>query len=147
MPNANLKKSRQREAILMFLKDRKDHPTADTVYENVRKEYPNISLGTVYRNLTLLSEIGIIQKLKMGSTAPDRFDYNAAPHYHFLCRQCGSVMDLEVDNLESINTFAGIRFPGKIEGHVAYFYGLCPECFRNAEENSAAKASKKSKIN
>ena len=139
---ATLKKSRQRDAILMFLKDRKDHPTADTVYENVRKEYPNISLGTVYRNLTLLSEMGTIQKLRMGSTAPDRFDYNSAPHYHFLCRECGSVLDLEIDNLESVDTFAGVHFAGKIEGHVAYFYGLCPECAKKAEKRQKPKTQK-----
>ena len=60
---AALKYSRQRESIKEFLMTRKDHPTADVVYENVRKIYPNISLGTVYRNLSLLSELGEIQKL------------------------------------------------------------------------------------
>ena len=59
---ATLKYSRQREAIKDFLMTRKDHPTADVVYENIKKIYPNISLGTVYRNLSLLSEIGEIQK-------------------------------------------------------------------------------------
>lgn len=62
---ATLKYSRQREAIKDFLMTRKDHPTADVVYENIKKIYPNISLGTVYRNLSLLSEIGEIQKLSI----------------------------------------------------------------------------------
>ena len=69
-----LKRSRQRDAILAFLKTRKDHPTADTVYMSVREEFPNISLGTVYRNLTLLTDLGMIQKLSMGAGVPDRFD-------------------------------------------------------------------------
>lgn len=60
---AALKYSRQRESIKEFLRSRTDHPTADTVYENLRQIYPNISLGTVYRNLSLLSDIGEIRKL------------------------------------------------------------------------------------
>ena len=70
---ATLKYSRQRESIKEFLMTRKDHPTADVVYENVRKIYPNISLGTVYRNLSLLSELGEIQKLSNFGGA-DHFD-------------------------------------------------------------------------
>ena len=79
-----LKYSKQREAIKNFLVTRYDHPTAETVYLNIRKEFPNISLGTVYRNLNLLAEIGEIQKLSSG-IGPDRFDGNPAPHYHFIC--------------------------------------------------------------
>ena len=67
MQIANLKHSKQRDAILEFLMTRKDHPTADTVYQNVREQFPNISLGTVYRNLTLLAEIGQIQKIAIGN--------------------------------------------------------------------------------
>ena len=66
MPAVTMKKSRQREAILDFLSKRKDHPKADTVYDNVRKEFPNISLGTVYRNLTLLSDMGELLRLRVG---------------------------------------------------------------------------------
>ena len=88
-----LKYSKQRESIKNFLVTRYDHPTAETVYLNIRREFPNISLGTVYRNLNLLAEIGEIQKLSPG-IGPDRFDGNPAPHYHFICRHCGCVMDL-----------------------------------------------------
>ena len=70
---ATLKYSRQRESIKEFLMTRKDHPTADVVYENVKKIYPNISLGTVYRNLSLLSDLGEIQKLSSFGGA-DHFD-------------------------------------------------------------------------
>ena len=68
-----LKYSRQREAIKTFLAGRYDHPTAETVYLGIKEEFPNISLGTVYRNLSLLSDIGEIQKLSTG-IGPDRFD-------------------------------------------------------------------------
>lgn len=123
----NLKYSRQRESIKEFLMTRTDHPTADTVYENIRRQYPNISLGTVYRNLSLLSEIGEILKISTG-TGPDRFDANTAPHYHFICKSCGSVIDLSIESIEHINTLASQNFPGQIEGHCTYFYGTCCNC-------------------
>lgn len=126
-----LKYSRQREAIKLFLADRCDHPTAETVYLGIKQEFPNISLGTVYRNLSLLSEIGEIQKLSTG-VGPDRFDGNAEPHYHFNCRKCGAVLDLAVKGLEHINVLAAQDFDGEIEGHITYFYGTCPDC-RNTE--------------
>ena len=122
-----LKYSKQRESIKNFLVTRHDHPTAETVYLNIRREFPNISLGTVYRNLNLLAEIGEIQKLSPG-IGPDRFDGNPAPHYHFICRHCGCVMDLTVSGLDHINILAGQDFDGEIEGHITYFYGACPSC-------------------
>lgn len=78
-----LKRSKQRESIKKFLISRYDHPTAETVYMNIKEEFPNISLGTVYRNLSLLADIGEIQKLSTG-IGPDRFDGNPKPHYHFI---------------------------------------------------------------
>ena len=117
-----LKYSKQRESIKNFLVTRYDHPTAETVYLNIRREFPNISLGTVYRNLNLLAEIGEIQKLSPG-IGPDRFDGNPAPHYHFICRHCGCVMDLTVSGLDHINILAGQDFDGEIEGHITYVYG------------------------
>lgn len=122
-----LKYSKQRECIKEFLVTRYDHPTAETVYLNVREEFPSISLGTVYRNLALLAEIGEIQKLSTG-IGPDRFDGNPNPHYHFICNCCGNVMDLDVSGLEHINILAGQNFDGEIEGHLTYFYGKCPSC-------------------
>ena len=100
-----LKYSRQRESIKKFLMTRTDHPTAEMIYENLRKEYPKISLGTVYRNLSLLSDIGEIQTISTG-VGPDRFDGNAKPHYHFICKNCGQVMDLKMQGLEHINLLA-----------------------------------------
>jgi Fur family peroxide stress response transcriptional regulator len=115
-----LKYSRQREAIKSFLMTRKDHPTADVVYENVRKEFPNISLGTVYRNLTLLSDMGELLRLRVGD-GMDHFDADTSPHYHFICQDCGRVIDLDMDSLEAIDNIAGANFGGQIKGHVAYF--------------------------
>ena len=124
-----LKYSRQREAIKEFMMTRKDHPTADIVYMNVRKEFPNISLGTVYRNLTLLSDMGELLRLRVGDGV-DHFDATTTPHYHFICKECGAVTDLEIPTIHSINTAASENFKGQIDGHVTYFYGKCEHCFK-----------------
>lgn len=125
-----LKYSRQREEIKNFLLTRKDHPTADVVYLNVRKQYPNISLGTVYRNLTLLADIGEIARIRVGDGI-DHFDADTSLHYHFICNECGSVIDLEMEDIHSILEIAGKHFGGQIDGHVTYFYGTCEDCCKN----------------
>ncbi|MEY8391005.1 transcriptional repressor [Lachnospiraceae bacterium] len=127
------KHSRQRECIKEFLTNRFDHPTAETVYLNVKKEFPNISLGTVYRNLSLLSDRGEIRKLSTG-TGPDRFDGNIAPHYHVLCTECGGVLDLNMENIDHINALAKMQFEGEISGHVTYFLGKCPVCLNKENQ-------------
>lgn len=124
-----IKYSRQRECIKQFLVNRYDHPTAETIYINVKKEFPNISLGTVYRNLSLLTELGEIQKISTG-IGPDRFDGNPNPHYHFFCRKCGCVTDLDMEGIDHINILAGSLFDGEIEGNVTYFYGKCADCLK-----------------
>ena len=122
-----LKYSRQREVIKENLMHRDDHPTADMVYMDVRQTFPNISLGTVYRNLQLLTELGEIQKLNVGDGA-DHFDAKTFPHYHFICSECGSVIDLQMDNIDTIKDIAGVNFDGQIAGHITYFYGVCGNC-------------------
>ncbi len=122
-----LKYSKQRQAIKSYLMTRKDHPTADFIYMQMREEIPNISLGTVYRNLNLLADMGEIQRIRVEGTT-DRFDGNPAPHYHFVCRDCGCVQDVPIQNDEHLNQVAEEVFDGQIEGHVTYFYGLCAKC-------------------
>ena len=119
---AALKYSRQRESIKEFLRSRTDHPTADTVYENLRQIYPNISLGTVYRNLSLLSDIGEIRKLTNFGSA-DRYDGRVAPHSHFMCTRCNRVIDMQSDS-------------GKVFDVDASFYGICKECLEKEEKQS-----------
>ena len=121
------KHSRQRDSIREFLMTRTDHPTADTIYENLRRIYPNISLGTVYRNLSVLSETGEIRKLS-GLDHSDRFDGRTDPHCHFFCGCCGKVMDLDSISLSSFAEEAARGFSGKILSCFANFYGTCEEC-------------------
>ncbi len=122
-----IKHSRQREAIRQNLMERYDHPTAEMVYMDIKEDFPNISLGTVYRNLSLLSELGEIQKISTG-TGPDRFDGNLNTHCHFQCRTCFCVLDLSFDYPDELNGHAAKNFPGIIEGNIIQFYGICPDC-------------------
>lgn len=126
-PKKALNKSKQRDAIISFLLPRKDHPTADVIYNGIKEDFPNISLGTVYRNLSLLSELNIISRIDCGDES-EHFDGNPLPHNHFICTDCKSVIDLEMDNIDFINTLAGKNFDGEIKGHNIYFYGLCNKC-------------------
>lgn len=127
-----LKYSRQRQVIKDFLMTRKDHPTAETVYKNVRHESPNISLGTVYRNLSLLADLGEIARLRVGDGV-DHFDADISRHYHCVCTECGSVTDLDMENIDHITELANKNFKGKIQGHVTYFHGICAKCQSKSE--------------
>ena len=144
-----LRYSRQRQVIKDFLMTRKDHPTADTVYMNVRNEYPSISLGTVYRNLSLLADIGEIRRLRFHDGV-DHFDADTSPHYHFVCTECGSIVDLKTDSLDHIVDAAGSGFDGEIQGHVTYFHGICGNCKKTSRARlrdlPAANSDKREKF-
>lgn len=122
-----LKFSRQRESIKEYLANTNEHPTADTVYAHVREQYPNISLGTVYRNLNLLVEQGEAVKVVCGD-GYDRFDATCTPHYHVICKECKCVKDLDLPNIDHIDILAQASFEGKIESHSVYFSGICQKC-------------------
>ncbi len=122
-----LKYSRQREAIKTFLMTRTDHPTADVIYQNLRQEYPNISLGTVYRNLTLLVSLGEIQKIQSPDSA-EHFDGNVNPHLHICCSCCNKVEDIHGVELPDLTQSVSEHYDGQITGYSIYFQGLCKEC-------------------
>lgn len=125
-----IKRSKQREAIVAFLMTRKDHPNADTIYMDIKKEFPNISLGTVYRNLSLLSDRGEILKLTYEGGA-DRYDGNVDPHYHFICQECGEIIDMDMESIDQkVRDIAGENFPGQINQSVIYFKGICKNCLK-----------------
>ena len=130
---ATLKYSRQREAIKHYLASTKEHPTADTVYMHVKEEFPNISLGTVYRNLNLLTDIGEAIKISTPEGG-DRFDGTVQPHNHFLCGGGGGGLDLELDmkSIEEMNQLANEQFDGHITSSSTLFYGECSDCIKKS---------------
>lgn len=124
-----MKYSRQRESIKNCLMNRTDHPTADALYLSMRKEFPNISLGTVYRNLKLLAEMGEIRRFSCGDGS-EHFDFRTEPHYHFICRTCGAITDLPVDLVRDTSELLTAHVPGKVDSHTIFFYGQCPLCLQ-----------------
>ena len=92
----------QRQVILEELRNVKTHPTASELYDMVRQRLPRIGLGTVYRNLELLADCGIINKLETGGEQK-RFDGNPGPHYHIRCTTCGRVDDIDMPLLENLD--------------------------------------------
>src|SRR5258708_1361330 len=86
------RKSRQKQRLMELLRATDSHPTADWLYERMRSDFPNLSLGTVYRNLRIMCESGLIRELKNGSSF-SRYDARTEEHYHLVCRACGSIQD------------------------------------------------------
>jgi len=128
--NLNTKKLRQTDArriLLEELKDLTSHPTADEIYDIVRKRIPRISLGTIYRNLEVLSENGQIQKLDGGGTQR-RFDGNTGNHYHLRCVGCGQVLDLTTHPLKEIEKVVFKLVDYEILGYKLEVVGRCPAC-------------------
>ncbi len=128
-----LKYSRQREAILETLISRHDHPTADALYQTLRKDLPHISLGTVYRNLNLLSDIGKIRSIR-SEDGIEHYDAETHEHYHLVCRTCGKVLDIPMEAVPDLDQRAAKGGIGTVEGHMLIFYGRCGSCLKEAED-------------
>ncbi len=127
-----MRRSKQREAILRVVRHTTCHPTAEWVYAQVKQEIPGISLGTVYRNLRLLSETGDVLVLESGEGG-SRFDGCTDTHYHFRCDRCGAVLDVDVPVDCELDRLVAARTGLTIRGHVLEFRGLCGECARVAD--------------
>ena len=119
--------TRQKKLILEILRGTNLHPTADWVYEQARKVIPDISLGTIYRNLGHLKATGEIMELCYGSTF-SRYDGNPQNHYHFVCKECGRVFDLDFPLLDELEERVSRRTALQITGHRMEFYGYCRGC-------------------
>ena len=129
----DLKYSRQREEIKACLFSRKDHPTAEMIYQDLRLEDPRLSLGTVYRNLALLAKRGEIRKISVGNE-PDRFDGDTSVHFHFICRSCHCVSDLRPAQADRILAWAAEGTDGQVESIMLNVYGVCRNCLDGQEK-------------
>lgn len=126
----------QRTLILEAVNKLQNHPTADEVYAEVAARHPNISRGTVYRNLNQLSENGDISDLKVPGGA-DHFDHVPEKHYHVRCVRCGRVFDVEMDYMEDLETSIKDPHGFQILGHDLMFRGICPACSETSEDSGA----------
>jgi len=126
--------TKQRQVILEELRKLNTHPSADEIYKVVRRHLPRISLGTVYRNLEVLSELGKIQKLELSGSLK-RFDWNTKKHYHIRCVRCNRVDDAPIAPLNQLENDLYKATVFEIIGHNLEFIGLCPECSKKNSHN------------
>lgn len=133
-----LRMTRQRRVILEELRKDNIHPTADLLYEMVRKHMPRISLGTVYRNLEILTALGEIQTLEI-SGSQKRYDGIPQKHYHIRCVHCGRMDDAPIAPLSSLEDELYGATVYTIIGHRLEFMGLCPECSRDEKARRVAE--------
>ena len=118
--------SRQREALLELLRSTASHPDAQWLYSLLREQYPNISLGTVYRNLRQLTDEGEIVELCYGSTS--HFDADRSPHYHMQCSCCKRIFDIPMENVAvSVKTESEFQ----VDGFSLVLNGICRDCQKN----------------
>lgn len=124
---ATIKCSKQRDAIREYLVSTTSHPTAKTVYEHIQKIFPNISLGTVYRNLNFLVEHGQAIKLSCEDNK-EHYDGNTMPHSHFYCRCCKQVSDMDTPVLNVSELLRDTGFHGTVDSYMTFFTGTCSKC-------------------
>lgn len=122
------KQFRKRNAILAYLQNTDAHPSAETVYAGLKEEFPDISLGTVYRNLAVFKQQGAISSLGTVNGI-ERFDANTAPHVHFICSGCSAVLDLpHIEPPEALCSAAAKESGGNVQECHLSFTGLCRSC-------------------
>ena len=128
---------RKRDAILSCLRGTDVHPSADWVYAQLKQEIPNLSLGTVYRNLNLFKEQGTI--ISLGTVkGVERFDGNTAPHVHYICQSCGSVLDLpDISVPQQLQSNVASATGGQVLGCQLSFTGICAACQNLNQEVTA----------
>jgi Fur family transcriptional regulator, peroxide stress response regulator len=138
--------SKQKETILRILKNTTSHPDAEWIYREVKKEIPNVSLGTIYRNLRLLKGSRTIQSVCV-SEGIEHFDAKLIEHYHFRCNSCGKIFDLEGEENNALEEKAAARTGFKITGHHLEFNGLCLDCQNQNILKNEKKERSNGKIN
>jgi|SRR5690625_4624271 len=129
----------QRHAVLEYLLTSQSHPTADEIYKALESKFPNMSVATVYNNLRILKELGLVKELTYGDNS-SRFDSSTDEHYHIICEDCGKIVDFHYPTLDEIESLAEKVSGFEISHHRMELYGVCNDC-------SQEKTSEKEKLN
>lgn len=122
-----LKLTPQRIAVYLYLRSTKEHPSAETIHKALQKDYPTMSLATVYKALKTLVEVGLVQELNVGE-GNFRYDGNANPHPHIHCINCGRVDDIEGISFNYLNNEIKDYTDYDVVANKVYFYGICSDC-------------------
>jgi Fur family peroxide stress response transcriptional regulator len=137
MIRASRKHSGKRDLILRAIQSTKSHPSARHIHESLKAAVPDLSLGTVYRNIDIFRQEGKVVSVGVVD-GEERFDGRVDSHAHFICECCGAVLDLGEDIQSEINTKLSINIPGcTIDKQKVLFYGLCKDCMEKRGEYSA----------
>ncbi len=125
--------SKKREAILNAIRRTSCHPSAEWVYQQLKPSHPDLSLGTVYRNLAFFREQGLVQSVGVVQ-GQERFDGTVTPHSHFVCNRCGSVLDLpDLRPGGDLEQAVSSQYGFAVERCELTFYGLCPSCLHQTK--------------
>ena len=128
---------RKRDAILHYLQSVTDHPSAEKVFTQLKPEIPDLSMGTVYRNLNLFKQQGLAVSVATVKGV-ERFDGNTDPHVHFICQDCDAVIDLmDMEIPDSLKSVAESSSGGRVSECILCFSGLCQDCTKKADGASA----------
>lgn len=141
LKKAGVRITPQRHAVLEYLLTSHSHPTADEIYRALESKFPNMSVATVYNNLRILKELGLVKELTYGDDS-SRFDINSEEHYHIICEECGKIVDFHYPTLDEIESLAQKVSGFEISHHRMELYGVCSDC---AEEK--AKSHVKERLN
>ncbi|MDP4098100.1 peroxide-responsive transcriptional repressor PerR [Paenibacillus sp. P96] len=117
----------QRHAILNYLMESMGHPTADEIYRALEPQFPSMSVATVYNNLKVFLEAGMVHELTYGDNS-SRYDANVSDHYHIVCEKCGKIEDFSYPSLLEVEKFAAEETGFEVHGHRLELYGLCKSC-------------------
>ncbi|HPA71511.1 MAG TPA: transcriptional repressor [Spirochaetota bacterium] len=127
------RKSRQRERIYELISASMEHPTAQRLFETLKKEMPSASLGNVYRNINILVEEGRVQ-CRMFGDGVEHYDAITGSHYHFICERCRTVTDFTMPLQEEITAKARTMTGNTITGHTIQFFGICDACVKKTNK-------------
>lgn len=117
----------QRHAVLEFLLNSMTHPTADEIYKALEGKFPNMSVATVYNNLRVFKDIGLVKELTYGDSS-SRFDCNTTEHYHVICESCGKIVDFHYPSLDEVESLAEQVTGFDVSNHRMEVYGICSDC-------------------
>ncbi|MFB5678590.1 peroxide-responsive transcriptional repressor PerR [Paenibacillus terreus] len=127
LKNTGVRITPQRHAILNYLMESMGHPTADEIYRALEPQFPSMSVATVYNNLKVFLEAGMVHELTYGDNS-SRYDANISDHYHIVCEKCGKIEDFSYPSLLEVEKFAAEETGFEVHGHRLELYGLCKSC-------------------
>ncbi|WP_146937377.1 peroxide-responsive transcriptional repressor PerR [Cerasibacillus quisquiliarum] len=127
LKKAGVRITPQRHAVLDYLLNSMTHPTADDIYKALEGKFPNMSVATVYNNLRVLKEVGLVRELTYGDSS-SRFDCNTSEHYHIICEKCNKIEDFHYPSLDEVEKLAAQVTGYDVSHHRLEVYGICQEC-------------------